>query len=496
MKNIAVINGINLSPYAHKVITHNKSSLDMAGEYARNLPEVESIVLLTETGAEVSGSFKIYSKNFLSIRDLLLTVSEVAKDYDNIFYFYADCPFLDLKISENMYRNHIKYFAEYTFADGYPYGITPEIIKTGILSSLIKLMGSGDNKISRDTFFELIKKDINAFDIETTISPEDLRLLRVSLSMNNRRNYMLGQRVVELGGNSASGISGILKEHGEILRTLPAYVSMQIVEGCIQLCSYCPYSAALSGKTGKKDQMSLSKIDMIINKVKDFADDAVLNISLWGEPSLYSDIDEVISRITRVPGLDVLIETSGLGWNRELLERIRDKTDEPPTWIISLDAVTEPVYTGLRGRGFKDALANTEEILRLFEGNVHVQAVRMKDNEEELEKFYRYWKSKLENVIIQKYDDFCGVLPDRKVTDLSPLKRFPCWHLKRDLNILLDGSVPFCREDLSKKNLLGNIFKDSIEEIWKRGEQLYLKHLKADYPELCLKCDEYYTYNF
>ncbi|MCK5007497.1 MAG: SPASM domain-containing protein, partial [Spirochaetales bacterium] len=87
-------------------------------------------------------------------------------------------------------------------------------------------------------------------------------------------------------------------------------------------------------------------------------------------------------------------------------------------------------------------------------------------------------------------------LPDRRVTDLSPLKRFPCWHLKRDVAVLMDGSVCLCREDLKVEHSLGNIAKQSLEEIWAAGDRYYRDHLRERYPELCKKCDEYYSYNF
>ena len=44
--------------------------------------------------------------------------------------------------------------------------------------------------------------------------------------------------------------------------------------------------------------------------------------------------------------------------------------------------------------------------------------------------------------------------------------------------------------------LLGNLFSEGLESIWSAGEEFYLRHLRQDYPEMCRKCDEYYTYNF
>jgi len=167
-----------------------------------------------------------------------------------------------------------------------------------------------------------------------------------------------------------------------------------------------------------------------------------------------------------------------------------------PLWIVSLDSYEPVLYKKLRGDGFDQAVATARLLLELFPGRVYMQAVRMNENEEQLERFYREWKKETENVIVQKYDAFSGFLPDRKVTDLSPLNRFPCWHNKREIAVLIDGSVPLCREDLKKQHRLGNAFTDPMEKIWKEGEAVYHRHVSGDYPDLCKGCDEYYTFNF
>ena len=77
-----------------------------------------------------------------------------------------------------------------------------------------------------------------------------------------------------------------------------------------------------------------------------------------------------------------------------------------------------------------------------------------------------------------------------------PLKRFPCWHLKRDLAVLLDGRVPMCREDVGLRHPLGNLFEEDLATVWERGREPYLGHLRQEYPPLCAGCDEYYTFNF
>jgi spiro-SPASM protein len=203
----------------------------------------------------------------------------------------------------------------------------------------------------------------------------------------------------------------------------------------------------------------------------------------------------------RHAGIRLVIETSGVGWRPGVLAEIASSLStttaaSTPTWIVSLDAASAAVYESLRGQGFVEASATAAELTKLFPSTTHVQAVRMKENEEDLETFYRDWKQRTERVIIQKYDDFAGALPDRKVADLSPLARFPCWHLRRDLAVLMDGTVPLCREDLRATVALGNAFTEDLATIWERGGRQYDRHIAGDLPDLCAGCDEYYTFNF
>jgi spiro-SPASM protein len=144
----------------------------------------------------------------------------------------------------------------------------------------------------------------------------------------------------------------------------------------------------------------------------------------------------------------------------------------------------------------------------LFPTDTYVQAVRFQGAEDDIEAFYRHWKDAAgqEQVIIQKYDHFCGKLPKLQASDLSPVKRRPCWHIMRDLCIALDGTVLYCREDLDGLKEPGerpNVFNcSSIGEIWWAADTeqvsggLYNKHTAGIYPGQCADCDEYYTFNF
>ena len=153
---------------------------------------------------------------------------------------------------------------------------------------------------------------------------------------------------------------------------------------------------------------------------------------------------------------------------------------------------------GLEKKYFDYALNSVELLQKEFAGHVYPQFTRIKENESELESFYRFWSKKDSpsggKLVIMKYDSFAGFLEDKKTADLSPLERNCCWHLRRDLCILADGSVPLCRARLSE--ISGNAITGELSEIWVSRIKEVENHINKSYCECCRNCDEYYTFNF
>ena len=411
-----------------------------------------------------------------------------AAGFDHLFYIYGDEPFLDPGLAGKMYGQHISRFAEYTFADGYPYGLAPEIVKCSVLKEWSKLVQGSSRPIKRDSLFQIVQKDINNFDLETEISPVDLRYLRLE------RNFLQLERFYNAGITSAEDFLEYLPANQKDLRALPSYYQLQITDTCPQNCGYCPFPENGKNKTESPRNLALSDLEILLDKIERFSDDAVVSLSVWGEPFSHPEIVEAAGRVLARENLSLVLETCGIGIPEDFfsLEIDQDRF----TLIFSIDAVDPLLYRSLRGAGLPEALASFEKAYSLWPGSVYIQSVRMKDNEDHLETFFRQWKEKTDHIIVQKYNNFCGRLPDRKVTDISPLKRFPCWALKREMTILLNGDVPLCRCDIAKENILGNLLKENPADIWQRGEEFYLSHLKNEYPGLCGRCDEFYVYNF
>jgi len=519
MKALLVLYAGNLSKYAFEPIHNGKNSVSLALEQALKFPGVEKTVLLS-SGDDFSflSGVQIEQKDSWTKRNLLEKIAELQSGFDLIYFAFADCPFLDPSLAGSIADRHVKNAAEYSYADGWPFGLAPETLSLGTAGILANISGE-DGPVQRDILFSVIQKDINAFDIEAEISEVDLSCHRLSLCADSKRNFLLLKNFLSINSGkipSSSDVHRIILEQPEILRTLPAFYPIQVYGGCPQACKICPYPS-VRDVLNNKEFMPVEKFESLLDKIIGFSGDAAIDLSLWGELSQHPDKMKLIEAVAKRKELSLIIETSGLGWKSDELEKCkslfggraangaRENSAAPISWIVSLDAADSKKYQELRGNGFAEAENCAKTLLSLFPNDCYVQAVRIKGSEEDTEKFYRYWKDAApngeKNIIIQKYDDYCSSMEKMQASDISPVIRQCCWHIMRDMPVLIDGTVLLCKEDLSifkghKNWCLGNAFNDSLESIWLNGERFYKEQCKKQYLKQCMDCDEYYTFNF
>jgi spiro-SPASM protein len=533
MNALLVLYAGSLSKEALETLFDGKNSLEMAIERSRQFPSVGKTVLLAgpEDNLPVYEGVNIERRASWTVKDLLKALADHSEGFDLSYFAWADCPFLDPELAKRLADRHLRYIAEYSYADGWPYGIAPELLSPGTAAILAKILTDDDNgPVERDSLFSVIQKDINAFDIETEISSVDLRCHRLKLCADSKRNLLLLRRlakdVVQVT-DTAGRVTDTIAEKPEILRTPPAFYPVQVYGGCAQACAFCPWpktggSSGINGVTERRDYMEPGRFDSLLEKITAFSGDAVIDLSLWGELSLHPQKMELIEMVLRRPELDLIIETSGIGWKDDEIDKcaalaktaIPGKNKFRLSWIVSLDTTDPARYREIRGPGFAEANDMAKKLLALFPKDAYVQAVRTAGAEDDIEKFYKSWKEitpNTSNILIQKYDDFCGFMPRKQASDLSPVQRQPCWHLMRDMPVLIDGTVPLCREQIAGGASainggngginIGNVFTEPLEDIWERGLRFYMEQAGRmpggkKYDSLCAGCDEYYTYNF
>lgn len=507
MKSIVILYDSG-SGYASEKVFDGKSAKDRTLEWARSV--ADDVVTLCGCG---------------NVRALLERMAACAAENhaDDVIFSFDDVPFINADLTGRLLAQHRKYHAEYTFADGYPLGFAPEIINSQALAIMAGLSAgnlseAGAKKITHSAIGDFVRSDINAFEVETFIAPDDWRLYRFEFCAKTKADFLACRALYESCKNQGKNpddfgpdaLSELASNSVAVLKTLPKFYSIQI---CDEINHAALYNPPCAKSEGKKSAMSFEDFDLLIKKISDFSEDAVVSLSVWGEPLRHPDFLRIARRVLSCPELSLFIETDGLlvtdeicGALKSYLESAPESSKNPyPKLMIAvqLDAFTKDGYAKVRADArdgdFERAMGAVSALCGAVPGSVHPQFVRMNENESELEGFFRFWSEKTSpsggNVIIQKYDDFAGLLPPRKPADLSPLERYVCWHLRRDMTILCNGDVPACRTCLNQ-GAAGNAITENLESVWRRNDALLESHIKNKLNERCGKCDEYYIFNF
>ncbi|MDR3300976.1 MAG: spiro-SPASM protein [Spirochaetaceae bacterium] len=520
MNALAVLYGGALHEYAFQPLAGGKNAFICALQRAGAFRGLTKIVLLVrdDFDEKLLPSFvdriALVRSESWNTKKLLDTIVREGEAFDLIYFAWADCPLLDVELAGALEARHRRYAAEYTYQDGLPGGLAPELLVPATAVFLQKLNAGAENPVERDALFSVLQKDINSFDIETELSSVDLRSHRLNLAADSKRNLLLIERCFALPWAGYQSAQALVLQRPELLRTLPAFFPIMVTNSCPQKCAHCPHGP--EGGGGAKNFMPLERFKIIVGKIAAWTDDAVIDLSLWGELAMHPQKIELIKAVLEYESLSLVIETCGVGWSEDDVKALSQLDTSALSWIVSLDTNDPAEYARIHGKGFVEAVNFVHTLQHLVqeprseEGGggikktkVYVQALRCKGKEDDIEKFYRYWKEQDVHVIVQKYDYFCTALPDLRAGDISPVLRQPCWHIMRDMPILIDGTVVSCREAIVQTDAaereawtLGNIFNETPDSIWTKGAWRYKKQCEGEYGSFCDKCDEYYTYNF
>ena len=512
MPSLVVLYSNGIAEYALNAFIEEKSVVHLAIENALLLPECKKVLILVNSkdkktvegvlkGFSDTNSIKLIALEKITANLFFKVCSDEKLDCTDVFISPLESPFIDVNETKEFYLQHTKYKAEYSFAEGYPEFIFPQILNIGLCDILSQFSKDDERAINHDFVFELIKKDINSYDIETYVASDDVRMLKLRFIVETKRDALLCKNFVGITAKNYMQMISPLK-----LKTLPRYYMIEVSSKLAPVPIYKPKNENMSF-------MTLEDFSLITQKIANFSDDAIISLSLYAEPLEHPDFEEMIKKVLSYPNLSVLVETHGTSKNaKEKLNRIKDIVQSSPArpsftpalyWITFIDAINAKTYARVYDVSEEKAtelLNSANEIAELsqayFAENAFVQIVRMNENEEDLESFYRYWKDKNMEVIIQKYDHFCHFLPDRRVADLSPLKRMPCRHINREMCISSNGDVLMCREDVKHQNILGNAKEEALEDIWQKFDKKSIEQSNLEFGDLCESCDEYYTYNF
>lgn len=490
------------------------------------LDGIRSLSLPVYFSAELSNDITIQLKSGLGelisgepgFRHEVSILKELFANPDIVSAVYFDSinPLFDVSVFNNLKELHERYGADYSFIENVPFGVAPKIFGRTLFEAMeIKGDESGgdyDTDIGAAIPDELpmglaeyIEKNINNFHVEVHFEAPDLRILRLDFSGKSRRSLFEVERAFDLlgGGNGCyQNLEGAISKEPGAVFTFPGYVEIEASSSCEYGCTFC---ARTFSKPGEAKYFKAAGAQKVVDFLESGFGDTGIALGGLGEPLENSEIVDIIKTFLNSEGVAaVLLETNAYYLDK-IFSLVGVSGFDKLKLIVNLNSLKH--YGKMHGvdDSFKDVVIDNllkwkEQIVQADEGllnNIYIQMLKIKENESEIDEIYNFSNGNGFSFLLQKYNSYNNRMEEKRVSDMTPLDRFFCWHLRRDLYIRSNGDVVFCKQDVEGEVVRGNLDAMSLSEIWKSQERDWSSNYGKDYSGFskCAECDEYFTFN-
>lgn len=280
------------------------------------------------------------------------------------------------------------------------------------------------------------------------------------------------------------------------LRRRPPFVHIETTNWCNARCTMCSYPQMQR----PKGYMSEELFQKLLADCREFGVREA-NLQFLGEPLLDRRICERV-RQARHAGLRVELVTNASLLTRDRGEElIRAGLDH---LRISFDGFSPQTFERIRLNLQFDKVRDnvldfleTRRRLRAVHPRLTLIFVRLAENQNEAEDFYRFWKDKVEHVLISHARDWAGEmnLVQLGTTYSTNLPKPPCNHLWEEMVVLWDGRVTVCCDAYEGQLVVGDANRQTLRAIWQGRDYQRLRdaHLREAFQEVpfCANCKYY-----
>ncbi|MGJ4746218.1 spiro-SPASM protein [Leptospira sp. SA-E8] len=480
-----------LSSVLKGIPVYSNRKLGSSDEAKKIINKLEySDFIIIESGSE--------AEFFSKICDSLPASRTGDPEWDETSFLVFDgfAPILDPTLTEELILRHEKYLAQYSYSENLPPGIVPRILSREFVRSLPAGYAGGTQ--------DFLAKNINQFDTEIFYTSPDLRQWRLDFSANNPRSYrLLSSFLKEKENWKYDELQSFLVSRPEIFRAAPSYYEVELYRGCEYECNFCPRQNL------KPEDDNIILDPQVLDKLLSQAETLGLPYSVCfgglGEPTLHPNFAELVQKTLASTSLkELFIESalySDLSGFIKLLSSLKEEEKKKISLIVNLTTRDKRAYSQLYGKDNLDkVLQNLTAVSQVLpKSSIHLQFLKIQEVDPELDSWYEQVQKEGYEIILQKYNSYSDAIPQRRASDLTPLGRDFCWHISRDLYLNADGQVSICKQTPgSKKHSIGDLNKDSLEQIWAKGNPFFTSSAKGAHetiPAPCISCDEWYTFN-
>jgi MoaA/NifB/PqqE/SkfB family radical SAM enzyme len=292
-----------------------------------------------------------------------------------------------------------------------------------------------------------------------------------------------------------------------LVQDFPLHLDFELSFKCNLRCKACVHSLPKEKKGKWGDPSKEFSYETYCHIIDEGAKYGLCSIDLNGicEPLLRRDLVNFISYASKKKILDIMFNTNALLLTKKRSEELLEAG--LTRIMFSLDAIKESTYKKLRqGGNFLSVMNNIHCFLEMKKrlGKrlpiTRVSFVVTKINHSDLDEFISYWKDYVDFLSIQSLSNpFIGTPYYYKAEKMlrSPVSKcdpnFICPQPYQRLYIRINGDVsPCCGGWNYSENVVGNIYQNSVYDIWNGQEmrkfRMFVNAEPKLQPIMCRKC--------
>ncbi|MGV7224409.1 MAG: glycosyltransferase family protein [Nitrospinales bacterium] len=313
---------------------------------------------------------------------------------------------------------------------------------------------------------------------------------------SNVDDFLVNEKLHEV---SKSSIDGSNESNVEEDDFVPKVFTIETNLTCNLKCPECAIGGNLVNRA--KGFMKFDQFRIIAEKIQPFV--KLCYLFNWGEPLLNPDIFKIIDHAASNFDADIVISTNGLLLNEKTSQLLIDSGVSEV--LVSIDGTTQEVYEKYRiGGNVEKALSS---LMVLQETNlkrndrvkITPQFIVFKHNQHEMRPFMEFCKSIglspfFKSPYIRNGSEFSDSdypeLRRKRYPDIQSLRHAMrgCRDPREVFTINMDGSVVVCCNDYDGTTVFGNIFRQSVKEIWNCEQSLKFRRaiLRGNAPQFCI----------
>ena len=272
----------------------------------------------------------------------------------------------------------------------------------------------------------------------------------------------------------------------------PLHLDIETTEACNLKCIMCVHGTTGVPITGLIDTKFAK------NLIDQAAKGGTKSIKFnWrGEPALHKGLEDLIQYAKLKGILEVQINTNGIPFNEKRIKKIINSGLDRV--IFSMDGATKKTYEKIRvGSDFNKLMTNIKTFyeirksLKRQKPFIRIQMVKMKDNQNEVNKFISMWKNIADDIRVNDVTNR-GQGSYLYSGDQVAIGRKRCNQPWQRMIVARDGEVFPCCADWDRNYKIGDSKKTSLKDIWKGKRMNDLREInrkkELDKHHLCKNC--------